>query len=46
VVSTKMAVFWVVAQCSLLEVYRCFIGSCCLQHQGNHPDDDDGSNDL
>jgi hypothetical protein len=25
-----MAVFWVVAPCSLVEVYQCFIGPCCL----------------
>jgi hypothetical protein len=29
-VSTKMAVFWVVAPCSLVEVYRRFRGPCCL----------------
>jgi hypothetical protein len=29
----KMAVFWVVAPCSLVEVYRRFRGSRCLQHQ-------------
>jgi hypothetical protein len=34
-VSTKMAVFWVVAPCSLVEVYRRFRGPCCLHHQGN-----------
>jgi hypothetical protein len=28
-VSTKMAVFWVVAPCSLVEVYHRFRGSCC-----------------
>jgi hypothetical protein len=32
-VSTKMAVFWVVAPCSLVEVYQRFRGLCCLQHQ-------------
>jgi hypothetical protein len=32
-----MAVFWVVALCSLAEVYRRFRGACCLHHQ------DDGS---
>jgi hypothetical protein len=31
----KMAVFWVVAQCSLVEVYRRFRGACCLYHQGD-----------
>jgi hypothetical protein len=43
VVSTKMAVFWVVAPWSLVEVYRCLRGHCCLHHQG---DDDGGSKDL
>jgi hypothetical protein len=32
-VSTKMAVFWVVAPCSLVEVYQRFRGPCCLHHQ-------------
>jgi hypothetical protein len=26
----KMLVFWVVAPCSLVEVYWCFRGTCCL----------------
>jgi hypothetical protein len=30
----KMAVFWVVAPCSLV-VYRRSGGSCCLRHQGD-----------
>jgi hypothetical protein len=30
-----MAVFCVVAPCSLVEVYQRFRGSCCLHHQGN-----------
>jgi hypothetical protein len=34
-VSTKMAVFWVVARCSLVEVYQRFRGPCCLHHQGD-----------
>jgi hypothetical protein len=34
-VSTKMAVFWVVMLCSLVEVYQCFGGPCCLHHQGD-----------
>jgi hypothetical protein len=34
-VSTKMAVFWFVAPCSLVEIYRRFRGACCLQHQGD-----------
>jgi hypothetical protein len=29
----EMAVFWVVAPCSLAEVYRRFRGACCLHHQ-------------
>jgi hypothetical protein len=29
-VSTKMAVFWVVTLCSLVEVYQRFRGPCCL----------------
>jgi hypothetical protein len=36
-VSTKTAVFWVVAPCSLVEVYQRFRGPCCLHH--HHPDD-------
>jgi hypothetical protein len=32
-VSTKMAVFWGVAPCSLIEVYQHFRGTCCLHHQ-------------
>jgi hypothetical protein len=31
----KMAVFWVLAQCCLVEVYWCFRGACCLRCQGN-----------
>jgi hypothetical protein len=34
-VSMKFAVFWVVAPCSLVEVYQCFRGPCCLHHQGD-----------
>jgi hypothetical protein len=30
----KMAVFCVVAPCSLVEIYRRFRGTCCLHHQG------------
>jgi hypothetical protein len=30
----KMAVFWVVAPCSLVEVYRRFRGACCRHYQG------------
>jgi hypothetical protein len=31
----KMAVFWVVAPYSLVEVYQRFRGACCLHHQGD-----------
>jgi hypothetical protein len=41
-VSTKIAVFWVVALCSLVEVYQRFKGPCWLHHHGN----DGGSKDL
>jgi hypothetical protein len=30
-----MAVFWVVAPCSLVELYQRFRGPCCLHHQGD-----------
>jgi hypothetical protein len=30
-----MAIFWVVALCSLVEVYRRFRGAFCLHHQGD-----------
>jgi hypothetical protein len=42
-VTMKIAVFWVVAPCSLVEVYQRFRGPCCLHHQGP---DDGGSKDL
>jgi hypothetical protein len=31
----KMAVFWVVAPCSLVEVCRCSKGTCSLHHQAD-----------
>jgi hypothetical protein len=34
-VSMEIAVFWVVAPCSLVEVYQHFRGPCCLHHQGD-----------
>jgi hypothetical protein len=40
--TVKMAIFWVVAPCSVIEVYRRFRGACCLHHQGNHCPDDGG----
>jgi hypothetical protein len=33
--TSKMAVFWVVAPCTLVEVYQRFRGPCCLHHQGD-----------
>jgi hypothetical protein len=33
-VSTKMAVFWVLVPCSLVEVHQRFRGACCLRNQG------------
>jgi hypothetical protein len=33
----KIVVFWVVAPCSLVEVYQRFRGPCCLHHQGDSP---------
>jgi hypothetical protein len=32
----QMAVFWVIAPCSLVEVYQRFRGPCCLHHQATH----------
>jgi hypothetical protein len=34
-VSMKIAVFWVVAPCSLVEVYQLFRDPCYLHHQGD-----------
>jgi hypothetical protein len=45
-VSTKMAVAWDVAPCSLVQVHQCFRGPCCLHHQGPHSPNDGGSKDL
>jgi hypothetical protein len=46
-VSTKVAVLWVVAPCSLVEVYQRFRGPCCLNHQGyDDGPDNGGSKDL
>jgi hypothetical protein len=42
----KMAVFWVVAPCSLVVVYRCFRSTCCLHHQVTYRPDDGGSKYL
>jgi hypothetical protein len=39
-IKMKMAVFWVVAPCNLVEGYRRLRGACCLHHQG---DDDRGN---
>jgi hypothetical protein len=37
--TVKIAVFWVVAPCSLVEVYQRFRGPCCLHHppSSSHP---------
>jgi hypothetical protein len=35
IASTKMAVFWVVAPCTLVEFYRRFRGPCCIHGQGD-----------
>jgi hypothetical protein len=35
-VSKKMAVFWVIAPCSLVEIYLRFRSTCCLHHQSDH----------
>jgi hypothetical protein len=42
---SRMAVFWVVAPCSLVEVYQRFRGPCCLHHQSPDRSDDGGSKD-
>jgi hypothetical protein len=43
----KMAVFWVVAPCSLVEIYQHFRDPCCLHHQGSgHHHGDGGSKYL
>jgi hypothetical protein len=34
-VNTQMAVFWVVAPCSLVELYQRFRGPCCLHHRAD-----------
>jgi hypothetical protein len=34
--SMKMAVFWDVASCSLVDINRRFWGAYCLRHQGYH----------
>jgi hypothetical protein len=31
----KVAVFWVVALCGLVQVFQCFRGLYCLHHQGS-----------
>jgi ABC-type nickel/cobalt efflux system permease component RcnA len=39
---TKMAVFWVVAPCGLVQVYHCFRSPFRRHHQGRHHRSDDG----
>jgi hypothetical protein len=41
-----MAVFRVVAPCSLVEFYQRFRGPCCQYHQGDHRPDDGKSTRL
>jgi hypothetical protein len=38
VVSLKVAVFWVVALCGLVEVYQCFRDHCCLHYCSDNGD--------
>jgi hypothetical protein len=38
-VAKMVAGFWVVAPCSLAEVYRCFRGTYCRCHQGYREQD-------
>jgi hypothetical protein len=45
-IQVKMAVFWVVSPCSLVEVYRRFIGAYCLHHQDDDYPYDGGRNHL
>jgi hypothetical protein len=33
----RMAVFWVIELCGLVEIYRHFTGAFCLHHQGDSP---------
>jgi hypothetical protein len=41
-----MTVFWVVAPCSLIEVYQRFRGTCCLHHQGGESISTQGSSEV
>jgi hypothetical protein len=38
-----MAIFWVVAPCGLVDIYRRFRGACCLYHQSEGRPDYGGS---
>jgi hypothetical protein len=41
---SMMAVFCIVALCSLVEFYQHFRSSCCIHLQGDdHPDDENGT---
>jgi hypothetical protein len=42
----KKAVFWVIAPCRLVWIYRCFRGLYCLHHPSDYHPDDGGSTDL
>jgi hypothetical protein len=45
-INMKMAVFWVVSPCILVEIYQRFRGPCCLHHQGDETRPDDGSSKV
>jgi hypothetical protein len=44
--SMKMTVFWDVAPCSLIEIYRRYRDAYCLHQQGDGHPDDRGSKHL
>jgi hypothetical protein len=44
--SMKIAVFWAVAPCFLVEVYRRFKGAYCLHNQSDDRPDYEGSKHL
>jgi hypothetical protein len=37
-VGISVCLFWVIEPSCLVEVYWCFRGTCCFNHQGHHPD--------
>jgi hypothetical protein len=44
VVIIKVTVFWTVTPCSLVDMYGCFRGTCCLHLQGRG--DTSGSSEV